>query len=220
MKNLFLQYRIFVYPLSVGLASLALIAFVIVPQLQGYLSGRDDLLQKQTRLNNLEVKAKELENFDQAVYSDKLLSAFYYLPVDKDLANIIGIFRELAAAAGMSLTSLFPSSGAETDSYTVKADVVGQSGNLGDLLDKIEKSPRVMQVVSVETSPSSSGLLNATLTVKVYFAPPPKSLGAIDAPLPKLTEADQIILSGLTAPSSQAPGQTIIIPTGKLNPFE
>lgn len=220
MKNLILQYKVLIYPLIVGLASAVLIVFVIVPQLRGFLSGQDDLKQKQARLNNLEVKAKELEGLDQKIYTEKLLAALYYLPVDKDFSNIIGIFRELTAAAGMSLTSLHPSvNSVASGSYSVKADVVGPVNNLGNLLDVIEKSPRVMKLQSIDTTPSTSGILNVTLSVSVYFSPTPVSLGAVDALLPQITQQDQIILNSLSLPS-EAPGQVITLPSGKANPFE
>ena len=213
------NYKTLIYPSVVGLASLIIIIFVIVPQLQGFLSGQDDLKLKQARLNTLEVKAKELESFNQEAYTEKLLNAFYYLPVDKDYSNIIGIFRELTASAGMSLNSLHPGSGPAANSYSVKADIVGQTSSLGAMLEAIEKSPRVMKLESVETSTSTSGL-NATLTVSVYYDAPPQSLGAIDVPLPKLTEQDQVVLSSLTPPSAQSGSTTIVLPSGKSNPFE
>ena len=212
------NYKTLIYPSVVGLASLIIIIFVIVPQLQGFLSGQDDLKLKQARLNTLEVKAKELESFNQEAYTEKLLNAFYYLPVDKDYSNIIGIFRELTASAGMSLNSLHPGSGPAANSYSVKADIVGQTSSLGAMLEAIEKSPRVMKLESVETSTSTSGL-NATLTVSVYYDAPPQSLGAIDVPLPKLTEQDQVVLSSLTPPSAQSGSTTIVLPSGKSNPF-
>ena len=220
INTLKLNYKTLIYPSAVGLASLIIIIFVIVPQLQSFLSGQDDLKLKQARLNTLEVKAKELESFDQDAYTEKLLNAFYYLPVDKDYSNIIGIFRELTASAGMSLTSLHPGSATAESSYLVKADIVGQVSSLGAMLEAIEKSPRVMKLESVETSTSTSGLLNATLTVSVYYASPPQSLGAVDAPLPKLTEGDQVVLSSLIPPSAQSSSTTIILPSGKSNPFE
>ena len=220
ISSLKLHYKTLIYPLVVGVASLILIIFVIVPQLQGFITGQDDLKLKQARLNTLEVKAKELESFNQEAYTEKLLNAFYYLPVDRDYNNIIGIFRELTASVGMSLTSLHPGAGQVSGSYLVKADIVGQVSSLGAMLEAIEKSPRVMKLESVETSTSTSGLLNATLTVSVYYASPPQSLGAVDAPLPKLTEGDQVVLSSLTPPSAQSGSTTIVLPSGKSNPFE
>ena len=220
INTLKLHYKTIIYPLTVGIASLVLIIFVIIPQLQGFITGQDDLKTKQARLDVLEVKAKELESFNQEAYTEKLLNAFYYLPVDKDYSNIIGIFRELTASAGMSLNSLHPGSGPAANSYSVKADIVGQVSSLGAMLEAIEKSPRVMKLESVETSTPTSGLLNATLTVSVYYAAPPQSLGAIDVPLPKLTEQDQVVLSSLTPPSAQSSSTTIILPSGKSNPFE
>lgn len=219
-KSLFLQYKVFIYPLVVGIASLIIIIFVITPQLLGFLTGRDELKQKKDRINILAVKAKELENFDQQEYTNELLNAFYYLPSSKDFGNIIGVFRELTASAGMSLTSLHPSTGSQTDAYTVRAEVVGPATSLGDLIEKIESSPRVMKLESVDTSTSTSGLLNATLTVFVYYAPPPQSLGSVDSPLPVLTEANLALLRSLSLPAGQSSGETIVIPSGKSNPFE
>ena len=219
MKNL-VKYMIFIYPLAVGVASLILIFFVIVPQLQGFLSGQENVSSARIRLNNLDAKAATLANFDQKAYTEKLLAAFSSLPVDQDLSAIVGIFQNLTTSAGMALSNLRVGGEEEGNSYSVTAEVVGPANNLSLLLDVVDNSPRVMKLVTLDTNPAGGDLVNATISVNVFYAPAPDSLGLVDTPLPELTEEDQAILTSLTVPGSVGIPEPVLLPSGKSNPFE
>lgn len=224
MKNIFLQYKIFIYPLVVGIASLILIVFVIMPQLQGYLSGRENLSSSRIRLDNLDAKAETLQNFDHKAYADKLAVVLSSLPVDKDLSTIIGVFRNLTASAGMALSNLKIGGGDGSNSYSITAEVVGPAKNINLLLDVIDNSPRIMKLVSLETNPSGNDLINASVSVDVFYIPAPENLGSVEALLPELTEKDQAFLSSLkvsaTTDVGTLPVSQVALPSGKANPFE
>lgn len=219
--KLFLQYKIFIYPVAVVAAALILVVFVIVPQLQGFFSGQVILNSARIRLDNLDAKASTLQNLDQKAYQDKLSAVFYSLPVDKDLDVIIGVFRNLTNSAGMILSALQIGASSEGgNSYSVTAEVIGPANNLSSLLDVIDNSPRVMKFLSLETNLVGSDLVNATIVVNVFYAPVAKSLGSVDALLPELTEKDQAILKSLTVSGSITSQEQVVLPSGKTNPFE
>ena len=221
MENLISQYKLFIYPLVVVVASVVLIVFLILPQLKGLFLGQGNLNEAQGRLNVLSVKATELESLNANDLSQKLEVALAALPTDKDFSALIGIFKGLAASYGMNLTSHHLGGGVHQYGFTVKADMIGSATSLGNLLSCIETSPRVMRVQSMETT--SSGLGNTiftTLTVLVYFSPSPKTLGSVDSALPNLSDDDQHVLATLARTNVGAINQPTSLPSGKSNPFE
>lgn len=221
MKNLISQYKLFLYPIVVALSSTALIVFLIVPQFNGLLAGRGNLGKAEVRLNVLNVKAKELEGLNGADLNQKLTVALAALPTDKDFSALVGIFKSLVESSGMDLTSLHLGSGADQNGFIVKADMIGSTASLGVLLNNIESSPRIMRVRGVETTSSGIGnTISTTVTVLVYFAPSPKTLGSVDSALPKLSDNDQIILTSLSRINTGAISQPTSLPSGKANPFE
>ena len=238
MKNLFhffiSEYKLFIYPAVVGLASLVLIIFLIIPQIKNLLANQGNLNEEQKRLNLLDVKAKELEALDTSNINGKLLLTLSALPVDKDLPTIIGVLRNTANQSGIILQSIHFSQKGDK-SYIVGADLVGTTSSLGVFLEMIEKSPRVMRVLSIDSGGGGAGnTITASVSIEVFYPPGPKSLGSVDAPLPKLSDKDQVILSNLSktpvtslisvasgsaTPVSLAPA-AVPIPAGKDNPFE
>lgn len=230
MKALIKKYKDLIYPVAVGVGSLILIVFVITPQLKGILEGRQTIQQTRDRINILEVKAVELEDLNEAELSTNLSLALYALPTDKDFNAIIGVFKELAASSGMSLVSLHSNSLTDAEQgFVVKAEVVGPTPLLGQFLEIIEKSPRIMRMRLIDASTTGgANLASASVSVTVYFAAAPSSLGAAEAVLPELTDKDQQILAGLsktigtvTTTATSAPAApTIFKPEGKANPFE
>jgi hypothetical protein len=222
MKSLYLQYKLIILPILVGIASLIIIVFVIVPQVQNLLEGQQKLSLEKNRLAIVEAKAEELENINQDIYNQKLGIALASLPIEKDLNVTIGVFRQLAASVSMSLSSMrLNSQGAENDGFTVRAEMFGPTKSLGDLLEVIDNSPRIMKLQSFETASvgNSTDVVSVSMIVKVYYSPAPTTLGPVDTPLPVLTERDGATLDKLT--QNQIPlGQTVVLPNGKTNPFE
>lgn len=222
MKNLIYKYKIFLYPLLVMVCSVIIIIFLIIPQIKIFVLGQDKLSDSKELLNILEVKASELEGLDEVDLSQKLSVALAALPVEKDFASLIGVFKGLATASGMSLTSFHLAGASEPqNSYLVRAELIGSNSSLGQLLNNIEKASRVMRLQTLETSTSGVGnTIASTVTVLVFFQPGPKTLGPIDSALPKLSETDKAILAALTKVSSPEQSGVIILPSGKSNPFE
>lgn len=219
-KFLSSEYKLFIYPMIVALASFCLIFFLIVPQLKDFLVGQGDLDQAKTRLSSLDVKAKELESINNSDLNHDLLLALYALPVEKDFSILVGILKELASQSGVNLLSLHLGSSQDPNEFIIKADLIGSSSALGTLLNNIEKTPRVMKVRSVESAASGVGnTISATVAVTVFFSPAPKSLGAIDSSLPKLSDKDQVILTGLSR-SNVTSAVPVLAPAGKADPFQ
>lgn len=224
VKVFYDQYKIFIYPLLVGLSSLFLILFLILPQIKGFLSGRENLQEAKENLKILTAKAEDLAAINEDTLRQKLGVALAALPPEKDFAQVLGVLQDVAQVSGVSLTSIQvgqAQAASAGGSISVKAEVVGSKFVLAAFLRNVETASRVMKVGGVELAFSrTQDSADASILVDVFFAPTPQALGAVTESLPQITTEDEAIISSL----SKAPVSTfsaVPSPTrGKSNPFE
>jgi len=229
IKEFYSRYQIFVYPTVIGLASLMVIVLVVIPQIQGFIEGQSTLSNTTQKAKFLEVKAAELSRIDPEDLSKKVNLAVSALPTDKDYGSIIGLIQRIGADAGANIVSLTisPAAGEKNLSFAVQLTVVGLKQSVNSMIEDIEKSPRVMKVSNINiTSSNIDGSVGADFVVNVFYAPAPKSLGAVETELPKLTTKDEEILATLASSSVSEPALTApssaaqLLPRGKANPFQ
>ncbi len=219
------QYKILIYPVLVGLASLFLIFFLISPQIKSFLGGKENLEQARNKLEILTVKANDLEAINGDDLREKMGLSLIALPEEKDFSGVIGVMQEVAQISGVVLVSVQigqAQSQTATGGFPVKVGVVGSKLSMASFLENIERSSRVMKAGSMELSFSKlQDSVDAALMVDVFYAPTPTALGAVTDSLPLITPEDEkIIISLSRAPISTFSAQPANIPLGKSNPFE
>ncbi len=225
--NFYQKYKLIVFPLLVAFSSVILIVFVIFPQIKNYLLDNKTILNLSQGSYLLEVKAQDLSGFDQDELSKKVSLSLLSLPVDKELPQIIGALQNIVLKNGFTLVSfqvaILPQTAQAVPDFTTKLELSGPSALMPQLLSGIEDSVRVMKVSGIEiTTARASGVSQVSLSVDIFYAPLPSSLGDLDAPLPKLTEKDEEFLTNLEVnfPSQAVAAQPSFVSKGKVNPFE
>lgn len=231
--NFYIKYKLVIYPFAVGLASIALILLVIIPQLRSYFSSKEDRQVTLNRLKILESKAVELESISDKDLTRRLQSATLALPSEKDYTTIIGLLQKMSAETGVSLQSVILDTGGSKDtgggvsSFSVKIECSSSKFGFDEFLKKIDGSYAVLKIGSLSTDIAIDDSIAASLVLDVYYSPAPKILGSVDSPLPKLTEEEEALAQELSANFVTAPvtsgvsGQPVnILPRGKVNPFE
>lgn len=225
VKLFYDQYKIFIYPVLVSVTSLFLILFLILPQIKGFLGGRENLELSRNKLEILSVKAKDLEAINEEDLRKKMGLTLTALPQEKDFPQVIGVLQEVAKASGMVLVSVQigqAQNATANSGFPVKVEVVGSKIALTMFLKNVESASRVMKVGSIELSFSKlQDNVDASVMIDVFYAPTPSALGAVTDNLPKISPEDEKIIVSL----SRAPVSTFsAIPTnvslGKSNPFE
>lgn len=235
------KYRVIIYPFTVGLASLIIIILVIIPQIKGYFSSKENEGIVQKKIINLELKAEELEGISDEDLRRKVQSAVVAFPQDKDYTSVIGLLQRLSIESGVNLESVALVSGGDKNisgisNFTVKIEVNASSLGFDEFLKKIENSQSVLKIGGLSVEKSSNEQASAALDIEVYYSPTPKTLGSVDSPLQKLTEEEEVLAEKLVANLAAAPvtlntsetsgvsGQPTqpinLVPRGKVNPFE
>lgn len=233
LLTIYSRYKFIIYPFVVALIGIIVILLVIYPQVNNILEKRSQMENLSQKLEFLDAKAADLENLNEADLSRKINAAVAVLPSDKDYTSTINVLQSIIQQNSFSLTSLQTGQVANVSTpnlsgFNVKIETVGPRAFLSRLLSSLENAPRVMKVSTIELVPQKSpDSVDAIISVDVFYAPIPTSLGAVDAPLSQLTDKDEELLAKLVR-NVNAAGVSAVTPTtpsslpprGKSNPFE
>lgn len=227
LSRFYSTYRLFIFPAVIILSCLILIAFIIFPQASKLISNSKLEADLKSRHKILEAKAEVLESIDEQDLSSKVNTALSAYPSERDFASVVGLLQNLTQLSGFTISSLSlsQSTGSKygnSQSYSVKLEVLGPESLFPNFISSIESSPRIMRLSSMDISSTrSTGILNLVLAIEVLYASLPATFGTVDSPLPKLTSKDEeliVKLAGISAISS--PETVTLSPRGKSNPFE
>ncbi len=231
--KLYQAQRLYIFPSLVALASLILIILVIYPQTIKLITNQKVKGEIFNKSQFLEAKAQSLESYDPTDLNRQVNFAVGSYPTDRDFVSALALLQSLTLQSGFSITSMSlenassKGQNAQSQSYNIKIDILGPSPLLPTLFSKIENSPRLMRVSSVElTSGKDSQGAAVSLTVEVLYSSAAGGLGSNDSPLPQLSQKDEEVIAKLAklgppVRSQQTTAQSVQLgPRGKANPFE
>lgn len=238
LVKLYQSHKLYLFPVTVALSSIFLIAFIIYPQTIKLIENQKasgDLISKSKLL---ETKVAALERFNEEDLSQKTQVALVSLPLEKDLGEIIGLLQQIGAQSGFSVASISVSvnnagspSGGNTDNtaktadlndYKILLSVQGPKVLLQSLLKNLESSPRLIKInnIDIASNSKSSEIIEVSLSLSVLYAPLPENLVKADSPLPDLTQNDEELISNLEMAEATVSSSNQLSPKGKANPFE
>lgn len=226
LKKIYNTYKLYIFPMIVGVSCLVLIVFIIYPQLSGLLANFQTENQIKSKFVAMEVKAQTLETIDAQDLTNKLDLALNFYPQDYDFATVVGILQNVVGKYGFSIVSLNLSRSSQQSksadsSFNVKLEIAGPKTSLGTLISAVENSPRVMKVNAIEISGIKlNENASVVLSIGVYFKPMPNTFGGVDSPLPALTDKEEAILATLAKVNPASTTQFTSVSRGKPNPFE
>lgn len=225
LKQFYTRYKLVIWPVIVGLCSVVIIALVIVPQLLSYFSLKQQGDELNNRLGLLQVKAKELQQIDPQVYNKNLNLALSALPPEKEVPQAVTILQTFISQSGMTLEAIKFASGQTTtinNNYQINITVLGDFNSLKKLLTNIRNSPRIYRVDMINAQSSRGGTsVEADITMTVFYEPLNNTIGAVDQPLPQLTDKDQHVLTDLSTKNQVVAtnASVLTVPLGKSDPF-
>lgn len=221
----YLNFRLYIFPATVALASFFLIMFAIYPQTVKLVSGQRSTEELKDKSIFLETKIVALESLSEEDLSQKVSLALAAFPADKDYGNIFDLLQRLVAESGFRITSISLGNAGykvgNTDSYEVKMEIQGSRLMFSSLLNNLENSSRLVRVNSLDiSSGQASQSVDASLILGVLYSKMPQSFGAADSPLPQITQEDEELIAKLERSGRQASASLPLFPRGKSNPFE
>jgi hypothetical protein len=125
----------------------------------------------------------------------------------------------------MALSGTDQSGVAASDNFQARLELSGTLSDLKRFVDNIKTMPRVMKLTGIEiVGGRTEQLIQASVTVAIYFQPLPATIGAVDQPIPTLSKKDTEILESIRKNIAGAPGLEASgsgsSPKGKSDPFQ
>lgn len=219
------KYRNFLIPALSFLICLILIIFVIIPQIQEYLSYRAEEQSLRERILQLTQKKQTLDSIDVELYKSNLEIALNILPSDKNIPGAVGDLLILLSANRLRLVAV--SLGGDKALYNSKALLVkietnGDPRSINNFLTSTGDSIRLMRVGRIETSSGNDNTVSASFDVAAFYEPIPTVSSALDAKVSLPADEDLELIKKVqaeleTSINTEATGSS---PLGKDNLFQ
>lgn len=226
IKNFYRKYKLIIWPIIVGVSSIAILVLVIIPQLFAYLSTRTKINEIESKSTHLEVKAADLEQLDEESTRQNLEVVFSILPKDPDVPDAMLALHDVISRSGLILRNTTYRTVAKSDkkeNFLLSVGVAGQMTSIRDFLIQLQESSRLFQLESI-TARFQRGmtLVEADLPIAVYFDTSAQMAGDFGQNVPKLTEKEEQLLAKLVRVVKQTAVAEDVssVPYGKIDPFE
>lgn len=233
LKEVYLHNKYIVLPIFVGISSVIILTLVIIPQLLSYFNTRSQLVDTQKRFSELETKALELKNIDEEGLKSDLQIAFTVLPIEKDVLSALANMQALVAQAGLELVdtgfSTSQKQAGSKGSFQLNVTVLGPISSLRNFLIRLQDSPQIFQVKSINVHFQKEGsLVEAEIPVDVFYQAPLSVVGTSGQPVSYLSEEERKLLAKLSTVVAQFALPVVsgieasgtAIPLGRPDPFE
>lgn len=230
LKLALAKYRFLALPTLVGLIILVLTLTLLLPRISQILKIRQTLAQEKVRLSKLTQKVADLEGLDEPELSAKADLMISSLPAEKDIPRIFATLKSLGSEAGVTLESIKVAPGELSTvsaqprakgppvlSFEISAK--GAMEAIKSFLGQVESTIPVMQTTDVSLT-RTEGEVKADISLDTYFLPLPKTLGAVETPLVKITPNEELLyqeIARFTTPLTE--GALPSVTTGKEDLF-
>ena len=186
---------------SVLIISLLVAGLVTIPQFLKLFETFKSIDQLNQKKASLQSKKETLLAIDLETYRKYLDTALMALPVDKNIPGVTGELLIALGASGMRLDGINFSSGQESSDkvseYTLKFEVSGEKSNLGNLLERVKLSPRIIKMTTIEVGRGKESLIHASINFVTLHQNLPSSIGDIEEKVPELSLKDKETLADI-----------------------
>lgn len=225
VKEFYIKYKAWIWPIGSGVASVIILALVIVPQLLNYFTTNGQITKTKTQVEVLEAKAAGLEKIDRTKMKKDLDTVFRVLPTDQGVPEAITTLQQIVSQSGLSLKNISYGSSREGNSFSLSMTVVGQVSSIRSLLLKLRESPRVFRVEGISAVfQKSLSAAEVDIPLTVFYEPAPQTTSSLDQAVPVLSGSEEELLKTLEKNVSSyfvMPEESTAssLPLGKVDPF-
>jgi len=185
---------------------------------------RQEKKKETAKVNKLEAKLETLKGLDELELTKRSELASKALPLEKQVFQAFAVIERLAQESGVAVGNLSVSPGeigeeSSGGELVFKIDLLGSQEGFKAFLVRLSEIIPLADVKKANLS-GSEGL--ASFSLEFYFSPPPKTIGKVDAPLPKLTASEEEIYSKISNLVDFVPREELVPvgrPAGRENPF-
>lgn len=198
ITTVYRQYKNFLLPVGIILASVILFFVILIPQVQGVLGAKETEAEEMQKLASLRESLNVLTTINESSLSQDLASLSKVLPPNKDFAGIINSISSNAVKSGVSVGNFEFSVGdlgssQENVPYPtiqITLEVSGPANATVDFVKNLYESSPVAEINTFKLNGNS-----ASMKINFYYkATPPVSLDN-SLPVAAFSESEKEIIS-------------------------
>lgn len=232
MKEIYYKYKIFLIPVVIGIICIAILILVVYPQALGYFQGINQIEILNNNVGILNNKAQELQKIDEETRKKELVIALTVLPTERDVPRTMSVLQDLVIKSNLVLknTVYSPQSRSkENNSFMFTISVLGSLSSIKSFLGGLQSGPLIFKVESIVLNFQDTGsLVAANIPLHIFYEPVPKTLVALDQPIPTISDKDEQLIGELSKSVFQAEitstssvfSTSSAVLLGKVDPFE
>lgn len=229
IKNpILLKYQPFILPVISVIFCLLLLTLVTIPQLLNLIKSFQTLTDLNSKQSQLEDKISQLQKINKDSYKTNLETALIALPPEKDVPGAVDQILIMLSGSGLSLDGISfdnsTDSTVQTANYAIKLTISGNNSQFRAFIDRTRTSPRIIKINSIETGLGPSNLLQATISLLVFYQPLPTNISTNNTSVPLTSDNDFKLLERIKDNASTIPTLSQLditnVPTGKSDPFQ
>jgi Tfp pilus assembly protein PilO len=197
-STVYKQYKNFLLPVGIIIASVILFFVILIPQVQGVLGAKETEAEEMKKLESLKESFNNLANMNETTISQDLASLNKVLPPTKDFAGIINSISSNAVKSGVSVGNFeFKVGDLSTKDENVPFPTIqitlavnGTANSTVDFIKNLYESSPVAEINSFKFSGDST-----TMKIKFYYKASPAVSLDNSLPVVALSESERDILS-------------------------
>lgn len=204
LQKLYYKYRFYIFPVVVVICSVVLLAVVIYPQARKIMDISKAQVDTDGKAAQVKAKVDALNSLNSSDLTTQMNVLLTVLPEDKDYPGLIQILKNTILSRGLILVDFqvggSGSAAAKSSGlYTVMISLKGTKSAVDDFISSVEALPRMIRIQNLDFNLGKApDIVTANITLNIFYAPAPTAVGAVDSPLPKLTEKDQQMVALFT----------------------
>lgn len=229
IKLLYFKYRAFTLPLVVIFISLYVFFQFVIPQIQNFLSVKDEVAASEQTLAVLTQNYNALASLNVNDLQSSLDTATQAVPQVKDFAGILNAISTAAGLSGVTVNDYSfqigdinnitdPSTANQT--IQISLTIQGDLEQTKKFVDALSKQFPLSEVTSLSVGGANSTVISASF----YYATPPKLIFNDTSPLPILSVSQKKILSdleknafGVGVSDIASTGARLVLPTPQVS---
>lgn len=221
--NIPIKYRPFLIPFVVLMVIFLLSVSATKIMVEKLMEVRSNIAEVDETNNRLEEKKGVLTGIDQANLKKFTTSAINAIPGENSSLLLLSSIRKLAQNRGIKLvdykvvTKKSDAKGVQDSELTLSTE--GSLTSFLSFVDDVKLSAPLAKISKVAISVEGP-TLKSNLTINSLWAPLPKSVAKVDAPIDGMKATDQQLLSKISSlKSPDVSTYSILAPQGRDNPF-
>lgn len=220
------KYKKFIPPIGVILVCVFLFFFVIIPQIQSYLSLLNQTTLEDTKLVNLKNNLNFLNNLNESKLSNQVQIVSSVLPLDKDFGGVLYALSAVSAKSGILLGNYsfqvgkLAEKSANTNFPFLSLNIQLNSNVLNTVkfIKELYRTVPVAEITKINVEGDSS-----QVTINFYYQPV-RLVGFVDqaVPISALSQKETALINDLSTwnnASNQNPFIFLPEASSSANPF-